>query len=36
MIGFLSLSALILLALCFALYRVMIGWGVKKWDALQP
>jgi ABC-2 type transport system permease protein len=36
MIGFLCLSALILLALCFALYRVMIGWGVKKWDALQP
>jgi len=31
---FLLLSALILAAGCYGLYRVLITWGAKKWDSL--
>lgn len=31
---FLVLCALLLAGVCFGLYRLMVTWGVKKWDSL--
>lgn len=33
-VWFMAVCAVLLAAVCFCLYRVMIGWGVKKWESL--
>lgn len=32
--GFLGLCAVLLGAVCFGLYRLLKGWGVRRWDSL--
>ena len=32
---FMGLCVLLLAAVCYALYRVLLTWGIQKWEALQ-
>lgn len=33
-IAFLALTLVVLAGICFGLYRLVMGWGVRKWDSL--